>query len=170
MPIPARPTISKGHPVTRAVAACRAPLAVALLVGVLAACGSYGGSRVSGLRDDLRYVSKKTVPDTRPRMVSQCTTGTKRVKHTSTSGTGKFKKTSVWYSNEPTRSCKKIQRGIESYDRVVRQAQWCVELDDVNGSTDRDDVWFEVDSGTYNTAVKAREGDKLSFTPLRTGC
>lgn len=146
-------------------AALLAPLAAALLVA-LSACASSTDSSVSGLRDDLRIVPKKTVRDTRPRMVEQCTNGTKRVKHTSTSKG----RTRTWYTTEPTRSCRKVQQGTESYDRVTRQPRWCVELDDVDGSTTKDDVWFEVDSSTYSTAADAKEGDKLSFTPLRTGC
>ncbi|MFI1225986.1 hypothetical protein ACH4UK_28285 [Streptomyces sp. NPDC020884] len=63
-----------------------------------------------------------------------------------------------------------MQKGTESYDRVTRQPRWCVELDDVDGDATRDDVWFEVDSSTHSTAADTKEGRKLSFTPLRTGC
>ncbi|MFF2228336.1 hypothetical protein ACFVV7_34020 [Streptomyces globisporus] len=143
-----------------------APIAVALLVSALSACSGSTDNSVSGLRDDLRFVPKKTVRDTRPRMVEQCTTGTKRVRHTSTSQG----KTRTWYTTEPTRSCTTVQKGKESYDRVTRQPRWCVELDNVDGNANKDDVWFEVDASTYSTAADTREGRQLSFTPLRAGC
>jgi hypothetical protein len=144
----------------------RAALGAALLACVLSACGGDGGRTVSGMRDDLRTVTKKIVTDTRPRMVEQCTTGTKRVRRTSTSQ-GKRR---TWYTTVPTRSCSKVQQGTETYDRVIRRPRWCVELDDVNGNTAKDDVWFEVDSATYSRAVNTKEGDKLTFIPLRAGC
>ncbi|HWU05362.1 MAG TPA: hypothetical protein VN520_02985 [Streptomyces sp.] len=146
--------------------AARMAAGVILLACALSACGGSGDSNVSGARDDLRIITKKTVTDTRPRMVEQCTTGTKKVKHTSTTKG----KTRTWYTTEPTRTCKKVQQGTETYDRVVRRPRWCVELDDVDGNTRRDDVWYEVDSSTYTKAAAAAEGEKLAFTPLRNGC
>lgn len=170
MPISVRSstaTTEKPKPMPRSVRmAARMAAGVILLACALSACGGSGDSNVSGARDDLRIITKKTVTDTRPRMVEQCTTGTKKVKHTSTTKG----KTRTWYTTEPTRTCKKVQQGTETYDRVVRRPRWCVELDDVDGNTRRDDVWYEVDSSTYTKAAAAAEGEKLAFTPLRNGC
>ncbi|MEV8335075.1 hypothetical protein [Streptomyces niveus] len=158
-------------PVVRlALSASRASLAVTLLVGALSACGSSDDPAVSGLRDDLRHTPQKTVIDTRPRIVEKCTTGTKRVRHTSTTGAGSKRTTRTWYTEEPTRTCKKVRRGTESFTRVVRQERWCVELDNVDGTASNDDVWFEVDVDTYAAAVKAEATERISFTPLREGC
>lgn len=150
--------------------AVRAPLAVAFLVGALTACGSLGERTVSGLRDDVQYWPEKTVADRRPHMVKQCTIGNERVKHTSSTGSGKSRRTQSWYTTERRQSCKNVQKGTERYNRVVRHTRWCVELDNVNGKSSRDDRWFEVNASTYHTAVNTKEGDKLSFTPLSSGC
>ncbi|MFJ7944657.1 hypothetical protein ACIQ6K_13565 [Streptomyces sp. NPDC096354] len=125
---------------------------------------------VSGLRDDIRHVTRRTTRGTRPRMVNRCTTRVKRVKHTSTSGTGRRKRTRTWYTDDSYKDCKKVQQGTTSYTRVVRRARWCVELDNVGGKSTEDDVWYEVESDVYHKATQLKEGAKLSFTPLRRGC
>ncbi|MFD3490162.1 hypothetical protein ACFWWB_06260 [Streptomyces sp. NPDC058690] len=125
---------------------------------------------VSGLRDDTRHVTRKTTTGTRPRMVKRCTTRVRRVKHTSTSGTGRRKRTRTWYTDDSYKDCKKVQQGTTSYTRVVRRARWCVELDNVGGNSTADDVWYEVESDVYRKAAELKEGAKLSFTPLRRGC
>lgn len=176
----------------------RPVLAAVLLAALLTACGSgpdEPGSRggqaaptgavgsgvdgaepsppdrtVSGLRDDTRHVTRRTATGTRPRMVNRCTTRVRKVKHTSTSGTGRRKRTRTWYSDDSYKDCKKVQQGTTSYTRVVRRARWCVELDDVGGNSIKDDVWYEVESDVYRKATQLKEGAKLSFTPLRRGC
>ncbi|MET8329280.1 hypothetical protein [Streptomyces sp. NPDC005181] len=125
---------------------------------------------VSGLRDDTRHVTRKTTTGTRPRMVKRCTPRVRKVKHTSTSGTGRRKRTRTWYTNDSYQDCKKVQQGTTSYTRVVRQARWCVELDNVGGNSTEDDIWYEVESAVYHRATELKEGAKLSFTPLRRGC
>lgn len=177
----------------------RPVLAAVLLAALLTACGSgpdEAGSRggqaaptgvvgsgavdgaepsppdrtVSGLRDDTRHVTRRTTTGTRPRMVNRCTTRVRKVKHTSTSGTGRRKRTRTWYSDDSYKDCKKVQQGTTSYTRVVRRARWCVELDDVGGNSAKDDVWYEVESDVYRKATQLKERAKLSFTPLRRGC
>ncbi len=147
-------------------------LVAGLLIGMLAACGGSPGSdgAVSGLRDDVRHWPKQITRDTRPRMVEQCVTKTKRVRHTATSGSGKQRTSRSWYTTEPYQDCQKVQQGTETYERVIHAARWCVELDNVGGNSRRDDRWFEVDAGTYAKAAVAKEGTKLTFVPLRTGC
>ncbi|WP_406504556.1 hypothetical protein [Streptomyces sp. NBC_01602] len=176
----------------------RPVLATVLLAALLTACGGSdgpgspgshavptgsAGSRVvdgtvpsppdrtvSGLRDDTRHITRKTTTGTRPRMVKRCTSRVRRVKHTSTSGTGRRKRTRTWYTNDSYKDCKKVQQGTTRYTRVVRRARWCVELDNVGGNSTKDDVWYEVESDVYRRATQLKEGAKLSFTPLRKGC
>ncbi|MFE7787892.1 hypothetical protein [Streptomyces sp. NPDC057460] len=176
----------------------RPALAAVLLAALLTACGSSDGPgspdghavptgpagtgvvdgtvpsppdrTVSGLRDDTRHITRKTTTGTRPRMVKRCTPRVRRVKHTSTSGTGRRKRTRTWYTNDSYKDCKKVQQGTMRYTRVVRRARWCVELDNVGGKSTKDDVWYEVESDVYRRATQLKEGAKLSFTPLRKGC
>ncbi|MDX2707091.1 hypothetical protein PV350_30205 [Streptomyces sp. PA03-6a] len=125
---------------------------------------------VTGALDDHRHVARRTAPARRPHMVQRCTDRTRRVKHTSSKGSGKRKSTRTWYTTEHYQDCRKVQQGTESYTRVVSAERWCVELDDVGGDRTRDDVWYKVDATTYGTAVGAEEGTPMSFTPLASGC
>lgn len=169
-----------------------AVLAVALLAALLGACaspdtGSSAGSGpsavatsgapapqadppVTGMLDDHRHVARKTAAARRPHMVRRCTDRTRRVKHSSSSGSGKRKSTRTWYTTEHYKDCRKVQQGTEPYTRVLAAERWCVELDDVGGDRTEDDVWYTVDSATYDTAAGADEGTPMSFTPLATGC
>lgn len=155
----------------------RPAAAAAVLALALSACTGASehsnpskSSKVTGLRDDVRSDPQKSTTATRPRMVEKCTPRTKRVRHTSTTGVGRKKSTKTWYTDEKYNNCKKVRQGTETYTKVLSRARWCVELDDLNGKWSKDDVWFEVDSATYNTALTKKEGTKVSFTPLRTGC
>lgn len=129
--------------------------------------GGEGGPPVTGALDDHRHVARRTAPARRPHMVQRCTDRTRRVKHTSSKGSGKRKSTRTWYTTEHYQDCRKVQQGTESYTRVVSAERWCVELDDVGGDRTRDDVWYKVDATTYGTAVGAEEGTPMSFTPWR---
>ncbi|MFJ8676699.1 hypothetical protein [Streptomyces sp. NPDC093589] len=124
---------------------------------------------VFGLRDDLRHVSKKTQPATRPHMVQVCRRSTKPVPHTATSRVGGVTKTRRWTTIETVPECRLEPRGTETYTHVVRAERWCVELDRVGGKR-RDDVWFRVDAQTYTHALKINEGKKITFTPRDEGC
>ncbi|MFD9038775.1 hypothetical protein [Streptomyces bottropensis] len=157
---------------------------VALILSVgLSACGPTSGAHrsetpaeashddtVSGLRDDVRHITRKTTSAVRPRMVKRCTTTTKKIKHTSRTRIGKRTSTSTWYEYKPVTTCRMVRNGTESYTRVTRRERWCVELDAVNGDQRRRDVWFQVTHGTYVSAVAASEGDKIKFTPVANGC
>lgn len=171
-----------------------AAVATALLALLLGACGSpdsgavagsgpsaaaSAGTRapvakadpaVTGLLDDHRHMARRTAPGRRPHMVQRCTDRTRRVRHTSSSGSGKRRSTRTWYTTEHYKDCRKVQQGTEAYTRVVSAERWCVELDDVGGERTRDDVWYEVDSATYGKAAGAGEGTPMSFTPLARGC
>ncbi|WP_327369260.1 hypothetical protein [Streptomyces sp. NBC_01217] len=169
----------------------RPALAAVLLAALLTACGSpsesgsggsadsgHGGGTassapdrtVSGLRDDIRHLTRKTATGTRPHMVKRCTSRVRKVKHTSSSGTGRRRTTRTWYTNDSYQDCTKVRRGTESYTRVVRPERWCVELDNVGGNSAKDDVWYEVESTVYRKATQLKEGAGLSFAPLRRGC
>ncbi|MCI3278109.1 hypothetical protein [Streptomyces cylindrosporus] len=161
---------------------------VAVLVAGLGACGGGGDDSsghdttaaagetrpgpetVSGLRDTVRHVSRKTVSDTRAHLVRKCAPATRRVRHTSRSGTGSHRTTRVWYSTEHYRSCKKVRQGTERYQRVVRPERWCVSLDDVNGVGSRDDVWYRVTRETYGDVLQAGEHARVEFVPAGAGC
>lgn len=165
----------------------------ALLIGTLGACGGSGGSTssasgagrssastaqeaeptpdtVTGLRDSVRHLAKQTARATRPHMVTKCTPATKKVRHTSSSGTGSKKKTRTWSTTEQYRKCAKVRSGTETYTRLVRKEQWCVSLDDVGGDTGRDDVWYQVTRAVYDEVRTADEHARVEFAPAGTGC
>lgn len=171
-----------------------AAVTVTLLAALLSACGSpdsgaaagagpstaaSAGNRapvatadapVSGVLDDHRHVARRTATELRPRMVQRCTDRTRRVRHSSSSGSGKRRSTRTWYTTEHDKECRKAQQGTESSTRVVSAERWCVELDDVGGDRTRDDLWFQVGSATYGRAAEAGEGAVMPFRPLATGC
>lgn len=125
---------------------------------------------VTGLRDQLRHVTAKTTRATRPHLVRKCTTDTHRVAHTSSSGTGKKRKTRTWYTTEHDRHCTKVRNGTETYNRLVRPERWCVSLDDVDRNKTRDDVWYEVDRTTYDEVGAVDGHAPVEFVPKDTGC
>lgn len=164
----------------------------ALLVAGLGACGGGSGDSgrsgtartaqaspdgvpgikdtVRGLKDTVRHVSRKTAYATRPHLVRTCRPATRRVRHTSRSGSGTHRTTRVWYTTEHYQSCTKVQKGTERYRRVVRRERWCVSLDDVNGVSAQDGVWYEVDRQTYSQVLAADDHTRVRFTPTGTGC
>ncbi|MER5789872.1 hypothetical protein [Streptomyces sp. NPDC001980] len=125
---------------------------------------------VHGLKDTVRHITAKTTRATRPRLVKECSTATRRVRHTSSSGTGSRRKTRTWYTTERSRSCTKVHSGTETYRKTVRTEKWCVELDDVNGDKRRDDVWYRVGRSVYGDALAADDHARLEFSPLADGC
>ncbi|MGW0992188.1 hypothetical protein ACWD5V_02525 [Streptomyces sp. NPDC002523] len=125
---------------------------------------------VFGLRDTLRHVPARTTRATRPHLVKKCTIESRRVKHTSRSGSGKKRRTRTWYTTEQVRSCRKVRKGTETYTRVLRRERWCVRLDDVGGHASRDDVWYQVTYPAYNKALGADDHARLKFTPKAPGC
>jgi hypothetical protein len=164
----------------------------AVLMAVLGACGGGGTDatghtdatrhtgvakedraapeRVSGRRDTVRHVARKTVAGIRAHLVTKCAPTTRRVRHTTRSGTGTRKTTRVWYTTERHQSCRQVRQGTESYRRVVRPERWCVSLDDVNRDTSQDHVWYRVTRGTYHQVLAADEHARVAFTPTGTGC
>ncbi|MBW8798090.1 MAG: hypothetical protein JF597_32240 [Streptomyces sp.] len=125
---------------------------------------------VRGLKDTVRHVTARTTRATRPRLVKKCSTATRRVRHTSSSGSGSKRRTRTWYTTERYRSCTKVHRGTETYRKTVRTEKWCVELDDVNGDRGRDDVWYQVSSSVYADALAADDHARLEFAATREGC
>ncbi len=142
-----------------------------LAIVSVSACGTKDDDEtVSGTRHDVRHVPRQTVIDRRPTFLTRCTARTKQVKHTSTSGSDAKKKTRTWYTTEPYQDCDKVQRGTEPYVRVTQAERWCVQLDDVNGDTGRDQVWYEVNSAVYQRAAGTEVGSKMTLLPLQSGC
>ncbi|GGV22333.1 hypothetical protein GCM10010260_73270 [Streptomyces filipinensis] len=137
----------------------------AVLLVTVTACGLDGPDPISGLKDDLRHIPQKTVPATRPHMVKQCTTGTARVAHSSTTGSGSHRRTRTWYTTERRQNCHKVRHGTETYRKEIRPERWCVRLDDVNGDHDRDNVWYRVDRRDYNRVQFARYHTRVKFVP-----
>lgn len=101
---------------------------------------------VTGLRDAVRHVSRKTTKVTRPHMVRKCT------------------------SSKGSRKCRNVRSGTETHTRVVRQERWCVSLNDVDGDAKRDAVWYQVTRVTYDEAAAADRLAPMKFTPEATGC
>ncbi|MFG2939668.1 hypothetical protein [Streptomyces sp. NPDC048282] len=172
---------------------------VAILIGALGACSSGGDESgfddgvtygqddtgtgtttsgtapteddtVHGLKDGVRHIAAKTARATRPRLVRKCTTATRRVRHTSSSGSGSKRKTRTWYTTERYRSCAKVRSGTETYRRTLRAEEWCVRLDDVNGDPKTDDVWYQVGRTVYDDARAADDHARLEFVPAHEGC
>ncbi|NLU70040.1 hypothetical protein [Streptomyces sp. HNM0574] len=167
----------------------------ALLMAVLGACGSSeagssgsapgrsaqgsasdsGRETVSGLRDSVRHVTKKTVKAKRPHLVKSCKPATKKVKHTKRTGSGSKKRTRTWYTTRHYQKCSKVRKGTETYKRVVRPERWCVRLDgvkqdDAREKRARDDVWYRVDRETYGEVRDKEPRRRIEFEPLRSGC
>ncbi|MFI0937366.1 hypothetical protein [Streptomyces sp. NPDC021020] len=144
----------------------RAALAVAVLAVAagLAACD--GPRKVSGKLDTTRHVAESTSLRNRPHMERSCHPSTKRVKHTS--GRGSSKRT--WYTTEDTSVCSSVQHGTETYRHVDRAEEWCVRLDDVGGTSSRDDVWYRVKQSVYLDAQHLGSGAKMTFAPEHDGC
>jgi hypothetical protein len=144
-------------------------LSAAVLTLLLSACGS-PPDRVSGLRDDVRHITRLSKTDSRPRTVNECKPRTRQKKHSSTSTSHGRKTKRTWYTTETYQDCQKVRHGTEHFSHVVRAEGWCVELDDVGGDSAKDDIWYRVSHSTYEEAVKVREGGQLTFKPLKRDC
>ncbi|MEV5873684.1 hypothetical protein AB0L75_05505 [Streptomyces sp. NPDC052101] len=127
---------------------------------------------VHGLKDTLRHVTRRTTLATRPHLVRRCTTGTRQVRHTTSSGSGSHRRTRTSYTTEHYQSCRKVPNGTETYRRELRPERWCVRLDDVNGNRKQDDTWFRVDRLDYDHVLDADDHTRVQFVPLSpdTGC
>ncbi|MER5472794.1 hypothetical protein [Streptomyces sp. NPDC002685] len=125
---------------------------------------------VYGLRDEVRHLAARTTRATRPHMTRKCTTTTRRVKHTTSTGSGTKRRTRTWYSTEQAKSCKQVRSGTETYTRVVRPERWCVSLDNLHGDATQDDVWYQVSKTTYDAAIGMDRYAHMDFTPTASGC
>lgn len=138
---------------------------------LLTACGQ---DPVKGDRDDVRYDKAQYVKATRVvnEYTRQCQNKTKQVRHTQTTGTGNNRRTRVWYTTEHYQDCKNVKTGShnETYKKKVKDAKYCVELDNVGGKSDEDDVWFNVSSSTYYSALGKSEGTPMKFNYNHKGC
>lgn len=118
------------------------------LVVALAACGG-GQKEVTGSRDDVQKVA-----------------AVKELSH-------KEKKTERKCTRKVNGKCKSYRTDTvwkKVVDRRAKPAVYCVELDNVNGDQDHDDVWYTVTSTVYTKALFKAEDDGMKFTPLHSGC
>lgn len=138
---------------------------------LLTACGQ---DPVSGDRDDVRYDKAQYKKVTRivTDYKRQCTTKWKDVKHTQTTGTGTNRRTRTWYTKEAYQDCKNIKTGSHpvTKNEKVKDAKYCVELDNVGGDNSKDDVWYNVSSSTYYSALGKSEGTHMKFNYNHEGC
>ncbi|MET9901687.1 hypothetical protein [Streptomyces sp. NPDC006446] len=125
---------------------------------------------VFGLRDEVRHLAAKTTRATRPHMTKKCSTTTRRVKHTTSTGSGTKRRTRTWYSTEQSKTCKQVRSGTETYRRVVRPEKWCVSVDNLGGDAKQDDVWYRVSKTTYDAAIGTDRHARMDFTPKDSGC
>lgn len=107
---------------------------------------------VTGLREAVRHIARKTASATRPHLVKKC------------------KSTKGSKGSKGTRKCSTVRNGTETYTRVIRQERWCVSLDDVNGDTAKDAVWYQVTHATYTKVSGVERLTKVEFAPEATGC
>ncbi|MGY0490595.1 hypothetical protein [Streptomyces sp. WG-D5] len=122
--------------------------------------------KVTGVRDGVRHVTRRTTRATRPHLVNKCETDTRKVRHTKRSNG----RTKTWYTTDKVRDCHKVRRGTEKYTKVLRSERWCVRLDDVGGKRTADDRWFRVNSTTYGRVRGEEDRSKVTIEPLREGC
>ncbi|MGW7609886.1 hypothetical protein ACWGKW_21920 [Streptomyces sp. NPDC054766] len=125
---------------------------------------------VFGLRDEVRHLAARTTRATRPHTTKKCTTTTRRVKHTTSTGSGTKRRTRTSYSTEQSRNCKQVRSGTETYTRVVRPERWCVSLDNLDGDATHDDVWYRVSKTTYDAAIGTDRHARMDFTPTGSDC
>jgi hypothetical protein len=124
--------------------------AIATVLGTAACDASAPAQKVvSGDRDDVKY--KAAVREKSHKELASSTKCTRRV-------AGKCKATKT------TKTWKKV------IDRRAKPALYCVELDNVNGSSKDDDVWYTTSSSVYWSAVAKHEGDRMKFKPIHGGC
>jgi hypothetical protein len=121
------------------------------MIGVTAcSANAPAQSDVSGARDDVKKVA-----------------AVKEVSH-------KVKKTKRVCSLKVSGKCKSYKTVDDGYKKVVdkagKPALYCVELDDVNGSSNDDDVWYATTASTYLKALALEEGDAIKFRPIHGGC
>lgn len=126
---------------------------VGTLMLAVAACGSPNAPAqkdVRGLRDDVKKVD-----------------AVKEVSH-------KEKKTKRVCDRKVAGKCKSYKDVPDGWKKVVdkkgKPALYCVELDDVNGSSKDDDVWYATTAATYLKALALEEGDAIKFRPVHGGC
>ncbi|MFJ9175146.1 hypothetical protein [Streptomyces sp. NPDC102360] len=158
-----------------------------VLVVALAACGGgteksasvHGGGgsagsqsieqhddKVTGVRDGVRHMPRRTTRATRAHLVKKCGTDTRKVRHTKRS----HGRTKTYYTTKKVRDCHKVRRGTEKYTRVLRSERWCVRLDDVNGKRTADDRWYRVNSTVYGRVQGDEDRAKVTIDPIREGC
>ena len=72
--------------------------------------------------------------------------------------------------NGKCKSYKTVTGWKKVVDRRAKPALYCVELDNVNGSSKDDDVWYTTSATTYLKALSKNEGEALKFRPVHGGC
>lgn len=130
----------------------------ATLVLSLAACsGSDKPSKASGLFDEVK--SAKAVAAVREVSHNE----TKRVPKTKSECASKNKKgVCTSYRTVPDGFKTETKKVVDKPGKPAKPAMYCVELDNVNGDKDRDDVTFEVGYSTYAKYTEHNEGAKVT--------
>ncbi|WP_306316514.1 MULTISPECIES: hypothetical protein [unclassified Streptomyces] len=126
--------------------------------------------RVTGVRDTVRHVARRTTRATRPHLVKKCGTETRKVRHTKRVKSHHKSRKKTWYTTKKVRDCHKVRKGTEKYTRVLRSERWCVRLDAVGGKSGKNDQWYRVNSTTYGRVQGADDRAKVTIEPLRKGC
>jgi len=127
-----------------------APVIFVAIAGI-SACSAKAPAitSVHGLRDDIK--STKAVAER-----------SHKVKTTSKECTRKV--------NGKCKSYRTVVAWKKVIDQHAKPALYCVELDNVNGSSKDDDVWYTTSWATYHKAALLAEGDAMKFTPIHGGC
>jgi hypothetical protein len=129
----------------RKINAVAAGVTATLVLG-LAGCSS-DPAKASGLFDEVKSakaVSEKSHYVTKTKAKRVCVAKNKKGVCTS-------------YVDRPDGT-----KRVKVVDRPAKAARYCVELDNVNGNKDRDDVLFEVGHSTYLKWSGANEGAKVT--------
>lgn len=122
---------------------------VAVLGMALTACGE--SPKASGLVDgDTKYTAAVRAVAAKTHTVS----GTKKERYCSRSVKGVCKS----YSERTVPDNKVV---TDAPAKPGKSAKYCVQLDDVNGHKDDDDVWFNVSGTTYADYKLKDEGNSL---------
>lgn len=125
--------------------------ALVITAFALTACGSTENSKASGLLDEVKSAKAVAGVPAKTRVVPN---------------TGVEGYCAAYKDGRCTLRSTRPKTGtrIETIEpgKPAKSAMYCVELDNVNGNKDRDDVLFQVNHATYLKWVGANEGVKVT--------
>lgn len=141
----------------------RFPAAYVGLVGAtvlglaLTACGASSPAKTSGNLDDVKYL-----PSVRfvPAVTHKVTKTVPKTKRTCT-GTGLKKK-----CTDKADGTKTVRTTVTDHPAVPgKSAMYCIELDNVEGNSRKDDQWYAVTWKTYSKWDDKNEGARVTSMP-----